>query len=363
MTFFNKKEEVIEVKLTSFGRHKLAKGDFRPASYSFFDDDVVYDSAYGAAGGDAHDRIKMTPRMRTQTNINGAERANETEVDQRPGEAQSSATGDVKIAITVQPTSRADIKQPIGTSGIENQNPPAWRALMLQGELDSSATHFENNDQTIAIPQMNVKKREFTIKAIGNTDDNTRIYGEVLPDGSSITLEEGEDSEFLLFLGEKNADSLDKNFSMELYQVSTEAGQEKLSPLLFKKNYEYSRIVDGILMEIDEAPNPDLSIDEVNREALVNHYFEISADREIDPAIIQKALAGKRFADLRDLETFANMFTTDDGETNRFNTGRSASDLYNLSLEDIANMSKEVLEDMRKSAEDLYDNGDNTDEC
>lgn len=363
MTFFNKKEEVIEVKLTSFGKLKLSKGEFRPASYSFFDDDIIYDDAYGAAPGNTHDRIKETPRMRTQTNINGAERANETEVDQRPGESRSNTTENTPIATTIQSTTRADIRQPIGTSGVETQNQPAWRTLMLQGSLENSKTHLESEDQVIHIPQMNVKKREFTIKAINSTDDNTRIYGETFPDGSSITLEEGEDSEFLLFLGEKNADSLDKNFSIELFKVLEEEGQEKLSPLLFKKDYEYSRIVDGVLMEIDEAPNPDLSIDEANREALVNHYFEIASDREIDPAIIQSALAGRRFADLRDLETFANMFTIDDGETNRFNTGRSASDLYNLSLEDIANMSKEVLEDMRKSAENLYDNGDNTDEC
>lgn len=363
MTFFNKKEEVIEVKLTSFGKYKLSKGELRPASYSFFDDDVVYDSAYGAAGGSAHDRIKDTPRMRIQTNLNGAESATEIEADQNEGESGSSTTENNTISIMIQPVTRTDTKQPIGTSGVESQNPPAWRTLMLQGELDSSETHIEKEDQVVHIPQMNVKKREFIVKAIGDTDDNARIYGAIMPDGSSITLEEGEDSEFLLFLGEKNADSLDKNFSIELFTVIEENGEEKLSPLLFKKDYEYTRIVDGILMEVDEAPNPDLSIDEVNRRILANHYFEILSDREIDPSIIQQALAGNRFADLRDLETFANMFTIDNGETNRFNTGRSASDLYNLSLEDIANMSKEVLEDMRRSAEDLYDNGDNTDEC
>ena len=295
MTFFNKKEEVIEVKLTSFGKQKLAKGEFRPASYSFFDDDVIYDSAYGSAGGNAHDRIKDTPRMRTQTNTTSADSATETEVDQRPGEAQSNTIPAKKIAITIQPTSRADTKQPIGTSGIENSNPPAWRALMLQGELDSSETHIEANDQVVHIPQMNVTKREFTLKATGTPSRRPLDFN--FPDGSSLVLEENEDSEFLLFLSEKNADSLDKNFSMELFKVITENGQEKLSPLLFKKDYEYSRIVDGILMEIDEAPNPDLSIDEANREALVSHYFDIASDREIDPAIIQKALAGKRFAD------------------------------------------------------------------
>lgn len=43
---FDRKEEVLEIELTSYGRHLLSKGQFKPAYYAFYDDDVVYDSAY-----------------------------------------------------------------------------------------------------------------------------------------------------------------------------------------------------------------------------------------------------------------------------------------------------------------------------
>ena len=41
MTFFNKKEEIIEIKLTSYGKHLLSKGVFNPVHYKFFDEDII----------------------------------------------------------------------------------------------------------------------------------------------------------------------------------------------------------------------------------------------------------------------------------------------------------------------------------
>ena len=38
MEFFNKKEDVIDLQLTQYGRHLLSKGQFNPVYYSFFDD-------------------------------------------------------------------------------------------------------------------------------------------------------------------------------------------------------------------------------------------------------------------------------------------------------------------------------------
>jgi hypothetical protein len=35
MSFFNKKEEVIEIELTSYGKSLLAKGKLRPTHYAF----------------------------------------------------------------------------------------------------------------------------------------------------------------------------------------------------------------------------------------------------------------------------------------------------------------------------------------
>jgi len=46
MTFFDSKEEVLDVQLTRYGRHMLSKGMMRPTFYAFFDDNVTYDSRY-----------------------------------------------------------------------------------------------------------------------------------------------------------------------------------------------------------------------------------------------------------------------------------------------------------------------------
>ena len=46
MTFLNKKEETFDLVLTEKGREKLSKGEFVPHSYSFYDNEVIYDRSY-----------------------------------------------------------------------------------------------------------------------------------------------------------------------------------------------------------------------------------------------------------------------------------------------------------------------------
>ena len=41
MVFYNKKEEVLEIRLTSFGKTLYSKGKLKPVFYSFFDDDNI----------------------------------------------------------------------------------------------------------------------------------------------------------------------------------------------------------------------------------------------------------------------------------------------------------------------------------
>ena len=44
--FLNKKERVIDLKLTNYGHYLFSIGSFKPAYYAFFDDNIIYDSAY-----------------------------------------------------------------------------------------------------------------------------------------------------------------------------------------------------------------------------------------------------------------------------------------------------------------------------
>ena len=91
MKFLNKKERVLDIQLTQYGKHLLSKGDFRPIHYAFFDDDVIYDRKYASANkGDGagtrdsntwsaepqneiEDRIKEDLRFETQYVFSGIE--------------------------------------------------------------------------------------------------------------------------------------------------------------------------------------------------------------------------------------------------------------------------------------------------
>ena len=369
MAFYNKKEEVVEVRLTSFGKTQYSKGKLKPAYYAFFDDDVVYDASYGTSAGDVDSRIKETPRSRAQYGHSSVENTKTSRQEESAFEDQNEIGGPGQIQrkpILFEEQKRKDAITPIGTSGNETEFYPSWKALMLQGELSSSAPYIEmtNTELVINIPQIEVQQREYISKAIQGTDENTNTYGYTFPDGSSVTLEEGEDAEFLLFLQEKNSSSDTKNFSIEVFEVEETDGKEYLRPLNFLKPYEVDRIVDGMIVENEEEPNPDFNI--TDNPAMVEYYFDMEIDDEIDPAIIQEAIASGRFADLRDLESFANMRRVSTGDARRMRLGTSASDLYGLSLTEISRLNKEALEDLQdrsNSQDGLYDEEDKTDDC
>ena len=44
--FINKKEQVFDFQLTTYGRHLLSAGTFKPVYYAFYDDDILYDTKY-----------------------------------------------------------------------------------------------------------------------------------------------------------------------------------------------------------------------------------------------------------------------------------------------------------------------------
>ena len=77
MTFFDKKEEVMKVELTPYGRYLLSIGKLKPHSYRFFDDNIIYDSASGGfeeKQNEANHRIKhTTPNLKGNPNITGVE--------------------------------------------------------------------------------------------------------------------------------------------------------------------------------------------------------------------------------------------------------------------------------------------------
>jgi len=76
MSFFDKKEEVIDIQLTQYGKALLASGKFRPYSYEFYDDDVIYNIEHIGkieAQNDIQDRILSSAKKKPAISIYGSE--------------------------------------------------------------------------------------------------------------------------------------------------------------------------------------------------------------------------------------------------------------------------------------------------
>ena len=63
--FLNKKEQVIDFRLTSYGHYLFSNGDFKPEYYGFFDDNVIYDVEY-VGGSDHQNNIHKRIKEETQ---------------------------------------------------------------------------------------------------------------------------------------------------------------------------------------------------------------------------------------------------------------------------------------------------------
>ncbi len=70
MSFFDTKEEVLDVQLTQFGKKMLSIGHFKPVFYAFFDDDILYDSekaGFSETQNSSQQRIiEETPKLKPQ---------------------------------------------------------------------------------------------------------------------------------------------------------------------------------------------------------------------------------------------------------------------------------------------------------
>ena len=173
MTFFNKNEEILEIKLSSFGKQKLAAGTFKPVYYAFFDDDVLYDAARAGITEDNNNiepRIQEnTPSLRVQTNFTDLE----LKVIKQTHELNEHGTyvNDNIMDLKNDPSVFQDYDGlrsvlPLGNSQLGNQFAASWRVEMLAGgyksytstskETTSCSAPYKCQKPIINIPQLNV---------------------------------------------------------------------------------------------------------------------------------------------------------------------------------------------------------------
>ena len=188
MEFFNKKQDVVDIQLTSYGKQLLSRGLFKPVYYAFSDDGVVYDSRWVTGSNadsqqsDIETRIQEeTPRLKTQYRKVGAERgifnaANASSV-------YSAVTNILELleiyeltpesmfsmyeAVNEQHASNSTLEigfseaekllqNTLGDKSYQNSFDPAWNALFYNGEISGSTSYYQKNDiVSPKIPQLN----------------------------------------------------------------------------------------------------------------------------------------------------------------------------------------------------------------
>ena len=294
MEFFNKKEEVLDLQLTQYGKYLLSIGKLNPAYYTLHDDNVIYDSEFSQGAeqqSEARVRIQSdTPILKTQYNF--------VSIDGM--QSKASDFQDVKERAEV-------VSRPLATSNLGSDKLPSWNISALGGIFltESTTSVLTSSSSSIVqeIPQIGAEvtyyispvmldntftEGELEEVAQGLADGipqdilqglNITFGTEVLSDGSSFSI---DNDDLILQIVEDNAPMGNDNFEVEIFQVETETvndiATEKLVPMVFKK--EPILIVNDILVEAVEED--DVEIDST----FVEYYFDLELDGEINSDIM-----------------------------------------------------------------------------
>jgi len=297
MTFFNRKEEVIDIELTQFGKHLLSKGLFRPEYYAFFDDDIIYDTKFAGIASETQNeiepRIKETPRLKTQYVFSGIETEINRSVEESRREAveEDSLDRNAPPIKLIQPTADRNYatSAPLGTAKIGSPKSPAWKVSFLKGELSGSVNiEIGTKQPAQPIPQLDVEVIYDTFVRTQLGDEVNLITQDALfEDGTYISL---EDNSIVLEVGELNGRQLNGEFKIEVYSVEEEqeggvpTGKEILTPLNFQKrvtkNYKITPGNIYVRQPVDTSTSPGANVTNVE------YWLDMRVDSEIDELLM-----------------------------------------------------------------------------
>ena len=296
MEFFNKKQDVLDLQLTQYGRHLLSRGLFKPKYYSFHDDNVMYNISSSGPGAnelqhETQSRIKLTPTMRPQVGYSSL-------AEEFGNNYEKILSGEAKVgAESLQRTAEKNylLSPALGTSDVNSEFAPSWDVDFLNGQISSSAATLtleqkSGGKHTLNIPQI---ESEIEIKVI----DSTGNEGQANEDGTDADtkfsiISDDEDMFVLLRVHEQNGVFQIKNFDIEVFEIettdksgmvltgstaNTNTAPETLRPLsfsLFQEPESEVDFVDDVLPE--------------NNKTHVEYYMDILVDEEIDDEILCK---------------------------------------------------------------------------
>jgi len=246
MTFFDKKQDVLKIELTPYGRSLLSNGKLMPKYYAFFDDDIVYDIA-AIGGTEEQNAIKNrimneTPRLRPQRDLTSPENLI---ANFERGESSSRPFSQVQLNY---------LTEPLGTSDGTERNASSWHLTTILGEIDSTESTYDVSGSYLRqIPQINMTV-EYTMQ-VRNVRDDSPVRGQpsspsvpvtdVFDDGTYLEI---IDEQIITRIIEENGFTFKEGLEIEAFIYEDD---EKLIPL--KMSPQTKGIVNDMLVDSDDS--------------------------------------------------------------------------------------------------------------
>jgi hypothetical protein len=262
--FLNKKEQVYDFKLTSYGKYLLSIGTFRPTYYAFYDDNIVYDSAYINISESQNETItrinEKTQYLEGLLLFEDVEKA----VSNNKGEKVNFYDLDITPTKEVPRKDTFKYDKAIGDSFLDGAAPnhaPAWKVVALNGKIIDSAP--KDNMNNLQIPQVNIKV-DYT-KKISNADAYVRGFtpagesfevdpmtGQFVNSSTQVSVGPSEmdpstlssrfydenvihlmSENLMVYVEEANTEMLTENFDVEVFEQQIEEGHPATGSVRF----------------------------------------------------------------------------------------------------------------------------------
>ena len=310
MSFFDKKEETLDLKLTPYGRYLLSVGKLMPKYYAFLDDEVIYDSdcvKFTESNHEIKDRIiNETPSLKPLITFDSVEETigdsfvspedKILDIQMQNGkisleELASNATNNYK---NLADFNTKFLQYTIGTSDSLKTKSPSWNVINFSGEITyaanaitssvSESAEFVNDIDTPAIdlniPQLSVEVAyELTVGSTQDADHNQYIESlssaeiispQIYSNGTYLKIKENQ---LLSRILEDNGFEFNEAFDIQVFTNNPGAVNNTWKKLKFAN--KPNNIVNDILMDLeDEIEFEPLEV----TEDVVEYYFDLRVE-------------------------------------------------------------------------------------
>jgi len=370
MEFFNKKEEVIDLQLTQYGKYLLSLGKLKPVYYAFYDDGIIYDANHmglqdkpGEVQNNTEPRIQgNTPSLKPFHNFHSIDddlqRASEATYHAQMGGGATTpdAMRSLQMIRQQTPDKSQILVNPLAQSDFGSDKMPSWNLMLLSGKVltgDNTTDHprttstltLDSSKVILNIPQIEIEvKYRVSIKdgtlnisqdlidAVGRGDIDgipQSILEQILAEGTEFDdinydIKVFDDGTFfnihrddlILQIMEENVPYSNDNFEVEVYEISDNTVQgagntttvRQIEQLRFLVEPDF--IIDDILYdekEMKRSPIPEID------SSFVDYFFDFETDDEIEASLICNKLKNGD----KDLYRFARKdFTCPDIKSN-----------------------------------------------